>query len=59
MFLTLSRNMLFLQQMFPRLRAKETIFSQQCFRNSVSSFTGAFKHNLLWCFFYEFDLQIL
>ena len=29
-------------QMFPRLRAEETMFPQQCFRNNVSSFAEAF-----------------
>ena len=42
MFLTLFRNILFFQQMFPRLRGEETMFPQQCFRNNVSPFAGAF-----------------
>ena len=42
MFLTFFRNILFFQEMFPRLRGEETMFPQQCFRNNVSSFAGAF-----------------
>ena len=43
MFLTFFRNILFFQQMFPRLRGEETMFPQQCFRNNVSLFAGAFS----------------
>ena len=43
MFLTFFRNILFFQQMFPRLRGEETMFPQQRFRNNVSSFAGAFR----------------
>ena len=42
MFLTFFRNILFFQQMFPSLRGEETMFPQQCFRNNVSLFAGAF-----------------
>ena len=31
LFLTFFRNILFFQQMFPRLRTEETIFPQRCF----------------------------
>ena len=41
MFPSFYRNILFFQQMFHRLRGEETMFSQQCFRNNVSSFAGA------------------
>ena len=39
----LLRNILFLQQMFPRLHGEKTMFPQHCFRNNVSSFAGAFS----------------
>ena len=48
MFLTFFRNILFFQQMFPRLRGEEAMFPQLCFRNNVSSFAGAFRNVSLY-----------
>ena len=48
MFVTFFRNILFLQQMFPRLCDEETMFPQQCFGNNVSSFAGALRHEKLF-----------
>ena len=42
MFPSFYRNILFFQQMFHCLRGEETMCPQQCFRNNVSSFAGAF-----------------